>query len=69
MKNHNSVYVTIPRQSYNYFLDANGVFDGNGPDGPYDLKITDVNGSIVNTRINLSINTKMTTTVQFPVSN
>ncbi|CAM4082060.1 MULTISPECIES: expansin EXLX1 family cellulose-binding protein [Flavobacterium] len=69
VKNHLGVYVTIPRQSYNYFLDSNGVFDGNGPDGPYDVRITDVNGSVVNTRINLTINTKITTTVQFPVSN
>ena len=37
-----SGWKALPRESYNYFLDANGM----GP-GPYTIRVTDVNGQVV----------------------
>ena len=69
LKNSNGVYVTANRQSYNYFLDNNGVFDGNGPDGPYNVRITDINNNVVTARIALRPGAVQTTTLQFPIAN
>jgi expansin len=69
IKNAKGVYVNAARQSYNYFLDTDGVFDGKGPDGPYDIRITDVSGNVVTTKINFEIAKVLATSVQFPVTN
>ena len=69
LKNKSGVYVVANRQSYNYFLDNNGVFDGSGPDGPYDVRITDVNNNVVTARIGLNVNVIKATNVQFPITN
>ncbi len=68
LKNKNGVYVVANRQSYNYFLDNNGVFDGSGPDGPYDVRITDVNDNVVTARIGLNVGVIRATNVQFPIT-
>ncbi len=44
-KNQNNEFVALERQSYNYFLDPDGI--KNGEEGPYELRITDVNGHSV----------------------
>ncbi|NJM80691.1 MAG: hypothetical protein HC854_15735 [Flavobacterium sp.] len=69
LKNKNGVYVVANRQSYNYFLDSDGVFDGSGPDGPYDVRITDVNDNVVTAKIGLNVGVIKATNVQFPITN
>jgi expansin len=44
-KNNNGEFVSIKRTTYNYFLDESGFKDGQ--EGPYELRITDVNGHVV----------------------
>jgi expansin len=68
IKNAKGVYTNAVRQSYNYFLDTNGVFDGNGPDGPYDIRITDVSGNVVTTKVNFRVAKVLETNVQFPIT-
>lgn len=67
IKNKNGFYISAPRQPYNYFLDSNGVFDGSGPDGPYNIKITDIYNQIVYAKVQLKVNVIQYTTVQFPI--
>jgi expansin len=66
IKNNNGVYETLPKEIYNYFIDNNGIFNGNGPDGPYSLRITDVSGNIITTNIPLRVGSITQTNVQFP---
>lgn len=41
-KNDKNVYVTLPRENYNYFTAASGM----GP-GPYDFRVTDILGQVL----------------------
>jgi expansin len=68
VKNKSGIYEVLPRQSYNYFLDNNGIFNGQGPDGPYNLRITDVNANVVTTAVPLNVGVIAQTIVQFPIT-
>lgn len=58
----NGVYVNVPRQSYNYFLKDDGMGDG-----PFDFRITDVYGNMIEeTNIPLLITTPVEGESQFP---
>jgi expansin len=68
VKNKSGVYEVLSRQSYNYFLDNNGIFNGQGPDGPYNLRITDVNANVVTTAVPLKVAVITQTAAQFPTT-
>lgn len=56
-------YTAIERVEYNYFVDASGLGDG-----PYDLRVTDVRGHVLeDTGIALGDNVTRTGTAQFPL--
>lgn len=55
-------FLNVPRESYNYFVRAAGM----GP-GPYDFRITDVNGQVVKANnISLQVATPLDIGKQFP---
>lgn len=57
-----SAYANLPREAYNYFIASSGMGTG-----PYDLKITDVFGNVLDANsVALSITTEITTGKQFP---
>ncbi len=69
VKNAKGDYEVMPRQLYNYFIDNDGVFNGQLPEGPYDIRITDINGNVINTKIPLKIGVLHNTNAQFPIVN
>lgn len=57
-----NAFVAVPRETYNYFVKA----DGMGL-GPYDFKMVDVNGQVIKaTNISLTLTTELDTGKQFP---
>ncbi len=60
-----NTYITVPRESYNYFVATSGFGVG-----PYDFRLTDFWGDTVEiTNIALALTTEINTGIQFPAHN
>ena len=65
-RDQNGNFQNLSRTDYNYFLDDNGFYNGDGPDGPYTLRITDIYGNQLSGTWPFEVNRYIYIDQQFP---